>query len=106
MRRQVLYSGSRPPHSKQGPNGAATDVPEALVHDHPPRAPSVLRRALARYSAALRFLAGAACAALIAWYVVGSRPEPQRLTQENIDAAVLHTLENKALPSRAAKAAE
>lgn len=61
---------------------------------------------MARHSAALRFFAGAACAGLIAWYVISPRPEPQRLTQENIDAAVLHTLENKAVPSRAAKAAE
>jgi len=33
-------------------------------------------------------------------------PAPQRLTQEDIDAAVLNTLENKPLPSRAAKAYE
>ena len=31
---------------------------------------------------------------------------PRELAQEDIDAAVLHTLENKTLPSRAAKAAE
>jgi serine protease DegQ len=103
MRRQVLYSGSRPRNSQQAP---ATDVPEALVRDDPPRTASALRVAVTRHSTALRFFSGAACAALLAWFVVGPRPEPQRLTQENIDAAVLHTLENKAVPSRAAKAAE
>jgi len=34
------------------------------------------------------------------------RPAPRALTQDDIDAAVLHTMENKTLPSRAAKAAE
>jgi len=106
MRRQVLYSGSRPRSSEQTSAGPATDVPDAVVRNDQPGAPGALRVALVRHSGFLRFFAGAACAALIAWYVVGSRPEPQRLTQENIDAAVLHTLENKAVPSRAAKAAE
>ncbi|MEO8202529.1 MAG: trypsin-like peptidase domain-containing protein [Betaproteobacteria bacterium] len=34
------------------------------------------------------------------------QPAAHELAQEDIDAAVLHTLENKTLPSRAAKAAE
>ena len=34
------------------------------------------------------------------------RPAPAELTQEDIDNAVLYTMENKSLPSRAAKAAE
>jgi S1-C subfamily serine protease len=33
------------------------------------------------------------------------QPQPRELAQDDIDAAVLHTLENKTLPSRAAKAA-
>ena len=33
------------------------------------------------------------------------QPAPRELAQDDIDAAVLHTLENKTLPSRAAKAA-
>ncbi len=40
---------------------------------------------------------------LLATYVF-INPPPRRLTQEDIDAAVLHTLENKAVPSTAAKA--
>jgi S1-C subfamily serine protease len=54
----------------------------------------------------LRFAAGAACALLVAGLYLRSQPQPPTLTQENIDAAVLHTLETKTLPSRAAKAAE
>ena len=34
------------------------------------------------------------------------QPRPAPLSQDDIDAAVLHTLENKTLPSQAAKAAE
>jgi S1-C subfamily serine protease len=34
------------------------------------------------------------------------QPTPYELVQEDIDAAVLHTLEKKTLPSRAARAAE
>jgi S1-C subfamily serine protease len=50
-----------------------------------------------------------ALAALIALTVFvmrdASRPQPRDLTQEDIDKAVLHTLETKTLPSRAAQAA-
>ena len=54
----------------------------------------------------LFFSAGLFVAAAIALAIVASRPEPAELTQEEIDTAVLDTLENKSLPSRAAKAAE
>jgi S1-C subfamily serine protease len=61
---------------------------------------------LRRHDRAILFLAGLGCA--LALFVVrdASRPKPVALTQEHIDKAVLHTLENKTLPSRAAKAAE
>lgn len=42
--------------------------------------------------------------AVLAWHAL--RPAPREFTQDDVDAAVLHTLENKTLPSRAAKAAE
>ena len=44
--------------------------------------------------------------ALMLGYTLGLQPPPQRLTQGDIDAAVLHTLNNKPLPSMAAKAYE
>lgn len=47
---------------------------------------------------ALAFAAGLACT----WLV---RPAPHTLTQDDIDAAVLHTLQTKSLPSRTARAA-
>jgi S1-C subfamily serine protease len=43
----------------------------------------------------------------VALAVLETRREPPRqLTQDDIDAAVVHTIENRTLPSRAAKAAE
>jgi len=40
---------------------------------------------------------------LVFW---ATQPAPRDITQEDVDAAVLNTLENKSLPSRAARAAE
>jgi len=47
----------------------------------------------------LVFAAGAS----VSWL---SQPPPRKLTQADIDAAVLHTLQTKTLPSQAARAAE
>jgi len=44
--------------------------------------------------------------ALVLWAYHRIQPEPQVLTQDHIDAAVLRTLTDMTLPSRAAKAAE
>lgn len=65
-----------------------------------------VRAFAARRAGYLWFSFGVICAALIAVFYVGSQPQPQALTQDNIDAAVLHTLTTKPLPSRAARAAE
>jgi S1-C subfamily serine protease len=52
------------------------------------------------------FAAGGVFAVLlVAIYGAGQTP-PREYTQDDIDSAVLHTMENKTLPSRAAKAAE
>jgi S1-C subfamily serine protease len=55
----------------------------------------------------LLVVAGAGVAALLALALDGSGgPPPQRITQQDIDAAVRHTLETKPLPSVASRAAE
>lgn len=59
-----------------------------------------------RHGGLLRFFGGMACALLAAAIYLRAQPQPPALTQEHIDAAVLHTLETKNLPSRATKAAE
>ena len=60
----------------------------------------------ARHERALLVAAGAAVALAVVGGYAALSPKPQRLTQQDIDAAVLHTLENNALPSPAAKAYE
>jgi S1-C subfamily serine protease len=52
------------------------------------------------------FVAGSLFALALVLIYESSRPKPQEFTQEDIDAAVLNTLENQSLPSRPAKAAE
>ena len=105
MRRQVLYSGSRrPPASAAAP--PATDVPEPIVRTDQPGRAARVRAALIRHPAVAPLVASAMCAALVAWFFLWSQPKPQNLTQQDIDTAVLRTMDNKPLPSRAAKAAE
>jgi S1-C subfamily serine protease len=113
MRRQVLYSGSR---RAPGAGSSAARRPAAdgrtpgsagTAAAAPRRRFGRIRAFAARRGGLLRFLGGVAFAALIgAAYLWWGQPPPQSLTQEDIDAAVLHTLVTKPLPSRAAKAAE
>lgn len=111
MRRQALYSGSRrTPGAGSSATRPATgaSAPEFARAPLPDRRPRFGRvRALGtRHAGLLRFLGGAAIAALIGGAYLWSQPRVRALDQKDIDAAVLHTLENKTLPSRAAKAAD
>jgi S1-C subfamily serine protease len=111
MKPQVLYSGSRrTPRAAPDATRQATDAPasERARETVPGRSPRYVRlRAFGtRHAGLLRFVGGAACAALIAAAYLWSQPRPQALTQEDVDAAVLRSLEDKTLPSRAAKAAD
>ncbi len=111
MRRHVLYSGSRrTPGAGPGATrpAAGAPAPEPAGTVLPGASPRFGRlRALgARHAGLLRFLGGAACAALIAGVYLWSQPRPRALSQEDVDAAVLHTLESRTLPARAAKAAD
>jgi S1-C subfamily serine protease len=108
MRRVTLYSSAG--------RRRATGPPEPLAPPAPPADPPVPPAARRpRWSwrprvGRRRLLVLAAAAGLLvllaaAWHA--SRPAPPRkLTQADIDAAVLHTLATKSLPSRAAKAYE
>jgi S1-C subfamily serine protease len=111
MKPQVLYSGSRrAPNAGPGATRPAADapVPEPAGSSLPGRSPRVARvRAFGtRHAGALRFFGGGVCVALILGAYLWSQPRPQPLTQDHIDAAVLRTLEERTLPSRAARAAE
>ncbi|HEY9531867.1 MAG TPA: trypsin-like peptidase domain-containing protein [Burkholderiales bacterium] len=94
MRKATLYSRSRRPRPS-GERNTPPPAPEPVV---PPRRKKWLhwRNTLAGLA-----LAGIAALLYFAWPV-----PPRALTQEDIDAAVMRTLENNTLPSRMSKAFE
>ena len=63
-----------------------------------------MRGWLSRHRAALSFAAGVAVAGLLVLLHATSTPQQRALTQQDIDAAVMRTLENNTLPSHMAKA--
>ena len=67
------------------------------------RRPGRLGRTLQRYTWPLGIAAGALLALLLVYVHGAMVPVPRVLTQKDIDAAVLRTLETKPLPSRAAQ---
>ena len=123
MRRASLYSSSSRPVSGKGPALREPDAAQAVrgtsVETEAPvpgapaeRAPvssgrrARIRAFFRRHSGPLTLVAGVLIA-LGAVYGYGSlHPVPQAPTQEEIDSAVLHTLETKTLPSQAARAYE
>lgn len=110
MKKATLYVRS----SRTPPRGPVADAPRvqaaAPAQAAATESPAVPRQPrgfgwLARHPSAGAFAAGIA-ALLLGWALqAGWQPAPQRLTQDDIDAAVLHTLETQNLPSRAARAA-
>ncbi|MEN9774267.1 MAG: Periplasmic pH-dependent serine endoprotease DegQ precursor [Pseudomonadota bacterium] len=99
MKRGAFYS-ARPATVDRGGETDSRPVP-AITGTQTKRT----RPRLFRWSAPLAFVAGIviAIASMIAWE--SWRPRPAAVTQEDIDAAVLHTLETRTLPSRAVRAA-
>jgi len=114
MKRTTLYSSSGRSPLARRPQVAAASKPTGgepaapaespPKPSSPPRPPSRWRRQIGRYSRPLLVAIGALLAlGLVAGYQ-GFKPAPRVFTQEDIDAAVLHTLETKTLPSPMAKA--
>jgi S1-C subfamily serine protease len=112
MKKPALYSSAH--RSGRGEPGAARP-PTAVAGSQPAQPapqpvpappPGRLRRFVQRHDRPLLFVAALACALGIVLVRDATRPKPVALTQDDIDKAVLHTFENKTLPSRAAKAAE
>ena len=98
MRRPALYSSTQPP---AGP--AAPVVPDAAAAKA-----SIRRRWMpsATDPRVLWLAIGLLAVALVVVVALVLRPQARKLTQEDIDAAVLKTLETNTLPSAAAKAHE
>ena len=111
-KRVALYSRSGPAAAPAGPPPPGrTPVEEpSLRHaagaaaSAPPHAG--WRRLAARYDRPLLLLAGALLMAIAILALQRGAPAPRALTQKDIDKAVLHTLNNKVLPSPSARAAE
>ena len=97
MRKATLYSRSSRPAAP-----APAPVPPAAQ----PTKPSRLRPFLSRHRAKLAFAAGVVIAGLLVLLHATGKPVPRELTQQDIDAAVMRTLEKNTLPARMAKAFE
>ena len=109
MRKVPLYSSS----SGRGPQPPAAGSPAS--DDAAPAAPAAPRNAaieptprarFARRGLVLGFAAGLAVAALVSGAQWRLGVPARTFTQKDIDAAVLHTLESRTLPSPAARAYE
>jgi S1-C subfamily serine protease len=114
MKRVTLYSSSRPSTTGRGiPTESPHRVDDTLraQNDSATQAPNSQRRSrwrnfLARYERPLWVAAAGALALLVVLTHAWVASPPREITQEDISAAVLHTLETAALPSPAAKAYE
>ncbi len=100
MRRPALYSRSRLPPPTDG-----KDASDAAARAASCRRARARARALAADPRLLWAAIGLLLAALVLLAVSLSRPPARVLTQEDIDNAVLKTLETTTLPSAAARAA-
>ncbi len=108
MKRAIVYSGR---NRSQEPAPAAAEPAAPAGDDNSPQANATVKAPrrfsrLLRYQRTLLFIACLTATALLLWAYEQSRSTARVLTQDDIDAAVLHTMENKTLPSRQAKAAE
>ncbi len=111
MKRQALYSIS----SRSQPAGRPSSTDQAARHVAPPRdtppgpvgpRPRRLSKLLSRYERQLLVAAGGLFALLLVFLHAAMTPTPREITQRDVDAAVLHTLQTKPLPSAAARAYE
>ncbi|MES2564451.1 MAG: S1C family serine protease, partial [Pseudomonadota bacterium] len=103
MRRVSLYSNS--PRSRGASPAESSPEPEVTTPAPIGRQPSRVTRLIQRAKLPLAMIAGALLALTVVFvYGTSSGRAPRQLTQKDIDAAVLRTLETKPLPSRAAQA--
>ena len=109
MRRTALYCRSRPPGMAPAGDAPADPMADAAPGPQETAAPSPTRRQRLRAAlahpglmwVAVALLGGALAFTAGPW----GRTAPRKLTQDDINAAVMHTLTNKVLPSQAARAA-
>lgn len=110
MRRTALYSrGSRPAATQsaeiQEPSpDSSSDTSQDAIGTPAPKPRSRVGALLARWPRTVFVLCGALGAAMVAALFVGINPLPYKLTQKDIDLAVMRTLETAVLPSPATRA--
>ena len=108
MKRAALYSSThRPPKAEAGTQAALPAQQDYPVRHAAPAGPAgPMRRLLRRYERPLFLFGGILLALAVVLGRDAIQTPPREIEQEDIDAAVLHTIENKSLPSRASRAAE
>lgn len=115
MRRPALYSSDRKPTAAgdaPSPGGAQPDAgpqPDAAAHAQAAAATpaNTARRRRRPTSNQMLWAAILVLAGLLAWSLsLGLKPGQRRLTQDDINAAVLKTLETQPIPSEYARAYE
>lgn len=102
MKRAALYSST---NRTRGREAQARPADQTAAQGHA-RAVGAIGAFARRHQRPLIFAAGVLTAVLLGLAGTGWRAAPGELRQEDIDAAVLHTLESKTLTSRTARAAE
>ncbi len=112
MPRPALYSSSRPARRPAQESAASGGAPQAPAggHDAPapvaPATSAVATTSLSKRHVRVLWTLIALLAALLVYSLwLHQRPGPRRITQDDIDAAVLRTLETTTPPSAAARAA-
>ena len=111
MKRVTLYSSSRNnrspvrPSETSPPGQAGGTVKTAETVSVPVRS-LLLRKLLQRHDRIAWIAAGGLLTLILVWGHASMAPLPRRITQKDIEKAVLHTLETRTLPSPAAKAYE
>lgn len=111
MKRIVLYSSSRRSRSPVRPGGispsrqieGSDQAPESV---RGPTRSFFLFHFIRRHDRIFLVIVGGLVTLLIGWGFLSRAPAPRRITQKDIDRAVLHTLATKTLPSPAARAYE
>lgn len=106
MKKQALYSSTQ--RSRSRPSAAAGAGVQAPGRAPQPDRPAVdkIHAFALRHRTVLLVFAGMLIALVPVLAFQLMQEAPQEITQDDIDAAVVHAIENKSLPSRAARAAE
>jgi len=111
MKRVTLYSSSRNSRSpvrpsETSPPGQAEGTVKTAETASVPARSLLLRKLLQRHDRIAWIAAGGLLTLILVWGHASMAPLPRRITQKDIEKAVLHTLETQTLPSPAAKAYE